>query len=330
MAGESARSTLASFMIRVGRRLFRNTPIQRLQVVTRLYRFLFAFVTSPGQEITVEYLGLEFFVPTDDITIVPSLLDREYEREEFAALADVLRPSMTAVDVGANIGLHSLFFGSRVGPGGKVFAFEPEPDNCARLARNIARNRLENIEVFMNAAGAAAGATRLYLAEGSIGGHSASPEAGREAIDVAAVRLDDCLRGRVARIDIAKIDVEGSEPLAVAGFMETLTRDRPILLIEFAPELLRACGHAPEDLLSTLKSLYSDIVLFRGHGQPPVPLDESASRTLLSTFSGSCNLLCSPRSTGGSGSGPAAGLGDRGSTIPGTQSGDYSGPVSQF
>jgi FkbM family methyltransferase len=314
MAGESARSTLASLIIRVGRRLLRNTPIQRLNLVTRLYRWLFAFVRPPGQEITVEYFGLQFFVPTDDITIVPSLLNHDYEREEFAALAEVLRPSMTAVDVGANLGLHSLFFGSRVGPGGKVFAFEPEPDNCARLARNIARNRLENVEVFMNAAGAAAGATRLYLAEGSIGGHSASPHAGLRAIDVAAVRLDDCLRGRAARIDIVKIDVEGSEPLVVAGFMETLTRDRPILLIEFAPALLRACGHAPEDLLSTLKSLYSHIVLFRDHRRPPVPLDESASRALLSTFSGSCNLLCSPRSTGGSGSGPAARLVDRGST----------------
>jgi FkbM family methyltransferase len=218
----------------------------------------------------------------------------------------VLRPSMTAVDVGANLGLHSLFFASRVGPGGKVFAFEPEPDNCALLVRNIAHNHLENIEVFMNAAGAASGAIRLYLAEGSIGGHSASPSAGPRAIDVAAVRLDDCLRDRAARIDIVKIDVEGSEPLALAGFMETLTRDRPILLIEFAPALLRACGHAPEDLLATLKSLYSDIVLFRDHGRPPVPLDESASRMLSSAFSGSWNLLCSPGSIGGSGSGPAA------------------------
>jgi hypothetical protein len=133
----------ASIGIAAARRVFRNTPLQRFSIVTRVYRFMFARVHPPHQDITIDYLGLRFVVPSDDITIVPSLAAGDYEREEFAALELAIQPGMTVVDVG----VHAAFFGSRVGSQGMVCAFEPEPTNHARLVANVAANGLVNIHV---------------------------------------------------------------------------------------------------------------------------------------------------------------------------------------
>ena len=80
--------------------------------------------------------------------------------------------------------------------------------------------------------------------------------------------------------------------------METLIRDRPLVLIEFAPEHLRGCGNQPGALLSALRALYSRIVLFRTSGRPPVLLDEAEATRLLALSSGSWNLLCVPHRPG--------------------------------
>src|SRR5690606_35486244 len=127
-------------ILRVGRRLFRNTPVQRLPFVTAIYRRLFGRIHPPGSDIEVAYLGATFLVPSDDVTIVPSLTAGDYERAEFEALEPRVRPGMVVADIGANVGLHAVFFGRRVAPGGRVFAFEPEPSNYQYLRGNIERN----------------------------------------------------------------------------------------------------------------------------------------------------------------------------------------------
>jgi hypothetical protein len=94
----------------------------------------------------------------------------------------------------------------------------------------------------------------------------------------------DQVGGAVVRVEIAESD--GS------SFVLQLARDRPALLIEFSPHLLRECGSAPEQLLATLQALYPDIRLFEQAGRPAVPLDARAAQTLLTVTYGSRNLLC--------------------------------------
>jgi FkbM family methyltransferase len=288
----SLAAAAAATVIRLGRRLLRNTPLQQLPIVTRVYRFVFAWLHPPGGETSVRYLGSEYIVPTEDLTIVPSLVSGDYERAEFEALEELLRPGDIVIDVGANVGLHAVFCGARVGPEGRVLAFEPEPVNHGYLVRNVERNGLRNVDVFLKGAGGRSGTLRLYLAPGNVGTHSAAAIEGGAAIDVEIVRLDDFLRDRVRRVDLVKIDVEGYEAHVMAGLEETVARDRPALLIEFSPHLLRECGGAPERLLATLQALYPDIRLFEQAGRPAVPLDARAARHLLAVTSGSRNLLC--------------------------------------
>src|SRR3989338_8733486 len=71
----------------------------------------------------------------------------EYEAASMAYCKSVLKPGMTFVDVGANIGLFSLMAARQVGPTGKVYAFEPGADNCTLLRKNIEQNGYRNVTI---------------------------------------------------------------------------------------------------------------------------------------------------------------------------------------
>lgn len=87
----------------------------------------------------------------------------EFEPHIRTLIRRYLRPGMVAVDVGANIGLHTLQMARAVGPQGRVYAVEPAPDNLKYLKRNIALNRLSQVEVLPWAASSEHGIQEFYL-----------------------------------------------------------------------------------------------------------------------------------------------------------------------
>ncbi len=83
------------------------------------------------------------------------------DRKERQVLRSVIRPGMTAVDVGANIGIYSRYPARLCGPNGRVVAFEPSPDNLARLKANL--GRLPNVTIHASAVGDWSGFMPLYF-----------------------------------------------------------------------------------------------------------------------------------------------------------------------
>ena len=99
--------------------------------------------------------------PLDQRTIGPR---PPYEPFETELLLSQLGPGNVVLDLGGNIGYYTLLFARRVGPSGKVFAFEPDPDNFALLQENIESNGYENVVLVPKAAADRAGPARLYAA----------------------------------------------------------------------------------------------------------------------------------------------------------------------
>jgi len=142
------------------------------------------------------------------------------EPELFAFYEGFLKPGMTVVDAGANIGLHTLFFAKRVGPEGRVYAFEPGQSAFVRLQSHVERNKLANVRCFHCALGAAEGVVALaencqdnsrnFVVE------SSSKPIGTK--NIALRPLDQVLKEEsVGRVDFLKIDVEGFEPQVLGG-----------------------------------------------------------------------------------------------------------------
>lgn len=170
---------------------------------------------------------------------------------------DLLRPADIVVDVGANIGYYSLLAAGIVGPGGRIIAFEPEPDNLVELRMNVERNGLGMAEIRPVAVGACAGTVSFLRGiNGGVTGHAG--EGGAPTVRVPMVALDDVLEGHV---DAIKIDVEGYEGEVLEGARRIIERCKPRLFVEIHPRML-APGHTVDSLFDFLYGRYGDVRLY--------------------------------------------------------------------
>jgi FkbM family methyltransferase len=128
------------------------------------------------------------------------------------------------VDVGANIGVFSLYQSMLKGAG-EVIAFEPSPEVFPRLVKNIEINGIKNIRVLNAAVGDESG--MLSFTESRISANSKVSEMG--LLKVPCVRLDDELKD-IPGIDVLKIDTEGYETHVLRGACETLKKTERIVL----------------------------------------------------------------------------------------------------
>ena len=182
-----------------------------------------------------------------------------YEREETALVRRWLRPGMTFLDVGANLGYFTLLASRLVGPTGRVIACEPSPGLHAALVATLRDNALP-ATVHQLGLGDVDGEVTLYETPESH--HNLTPSMlpssdAASAVSVPVRRLDDCLDAwNVPKVDLLKIDVEGYEPRVFAGAERSLASGRiRALMCEFNYYWLRQAGCSPDDLHSHLTSL---------------------------------------------------------------------------
>ncbi|HEY7157299.1 MAG TPA: FkbM family methyltransferase [Gemmataceae bacterium] len=164
----------------------------------------------------------------------------------------VLPPDGVFLDVGANVGLHTLAVARHLaGGGGAVVAFEPHPVNHRLLADNIRQNHLRHV-VAENLGLAEAPETLIGTASAD-GGNWSLASRGNYRFEVELVRLDDYLQANpVPRIDLMKIDVEGAEVRVLRGARKTLERFRPLIVFEVCPAWLAKMQTNPTELFTEL------------------------------------------------------------------------------
>jgi FkbM family methyltransferase len=161
----------------------------------------------------------------------------EWAESELELLGLLIRAGDTVVDVGANLGTHTTFFAQRVGPSGRVIAFEPQRVVFQMLCANLALNGLTNVHAHPAAAGRVAGMIDVpevaYAEPGNHGGVSlAAPSTGAPGATGASVpllALDDL---GLDRCRVLKIDVEGMELEVLEGGRALVAAARPIVYVE--------------------------------------------------------------------------------------------------
>lgn len=155
----------------------------------------------------------------------------EYNPEERRMLAQIIRPGMTVVEVGANMGLHSVDMARACAPG-PFYAFEPQPRIFQVLCANLALNDVGNAFAYPEGCGEAEGAAVVppidYAQTGNFGGVSLLAD-GSRGVQV-QIRPLDALQ--LPSCGLIKIDVEGFEPQVLRGARQTIARCRPIIYVE--------------------------------------------------------------------------------------------------
>jgi FkbM family methyltransferase len=204
---------------------------------------------------------------------------------EIAALLGALRPGDTALDIGSHKGGYLYWLQARVGPAGRVIAFEPQPDLADYLRRATAALGARHVTVEALALSDRAGTALLRVRRDrtSCGAtlEARDPTQAWVAQSVPTVTLDEYLDGRSLRVRAIKCDVEGHELAVLRGAARTLARDRPVLLLECEARL-RATGGLGE-VSALLGDLGYDAWLFQGRRIRPLrefdPARQAAPRT---------------------------------------------------
>jgi FkbM family methyltransferase len=170
-----------------------------------------------------------------------------------------LKPGMVVVDVGAHIGYFSLVAARQVGPGGKVYAFEPAPENYALLVKNIHLNGYRNIVPVPQAASDREGDAEFFLHRDSVAHSLHAQTSGKHswAIDVHVTTLDRFFEVEGwPPVQLAKLDIEGAEPTALDGMRKLISRNQDIrLVVEYIPHILQRTGTDPRGFLDTLRAM---------------------------------------------------------------------------
>jgi FkbM family methyltransferase len=155
------------------------------------------------------------------------LMFSTYEPEQTELFEKHIKPGNVIFDVGAHAGYYTLMSSVLVGPGGKVFAFEPNPDNYHNLDKHVKINRIANVVLMECAVGNENGYSLFEFGSGSGTGHLSK----EGTIKVKTVRLDDFALGNNVKPDFIKIDTEGAEMLVLTGAKHLLSVNRPVIFL---------------------------------------------------------------------------------------------------
>lgn len=158
----------------------------------------------------------------------------EFSESEVQVFRDAIKPGSVVLDIGANIGCHTVAFSRIVGPAGTVFAYEPERTNFNTLCGNIAINSIQNVYCFQKAVGATSGSIVVpeldHSRMNNYGGISLDADySGAATYPVPLITLDE---SNFVRLNFIKMDIEGMEKLALQGGAQTIANLKPILYVE--------------------------------------------------------------------------------------------------
>jgi FkbM family methyltransferase len=211
--------------------------------------------------------GGKLIVDTTDLLMSPwLLLDGVWEPDVTEWFRSALKPGMTFVDVGANVGYFSVLAAFLVGWDGRVIAFEAMPATYELLAKNVIVNWMttfataENLAVYRDSRRLKFYVRKYYHGNSSLA--NVSHEEGRlfddiEEIEVQAMALDEYFCKNPARPDVIKVDVEGAELQVFRGARQTLAGNPDVIVMcEWSQDQIRSANDDPAELVEE----------WRGHG----------------------------------------------------------------
>jgi FkbM family methyltransferase len=227
----------------------RSLPIKgRWRIASRLNR-LFA-----AEPVTFDLLDVGRLTLDLGIEMQQHVYWAGLSRDDAAILhlaRSVLPADGVFVDVGANVGIHTLAIARHVSEGGAVVAFEPHPVNHRLLVHNLEQNHLRH--VVAENVGLAESAATLTGAARADGGNWSLASHGDYRFEVRLLRLDDYWRDHpLPRLDVMKIDVEGAEVRVLRGARQTIARFQPLIVFEVCPSWLTKMQTSVVELFAEL------------------------------------------------------------------------------
>lgn len=232
--------------------------------------------TGRGSIVRARRSGLQWQLDLREGIDLAIYLFGQFERSTFRSYRRHVRAGAIAVDIGANIGAHTLPLARLVGQNGRVLAFEPTDFAHAKLRTNIALNheisaRISTEQMMLTATDSEPMPTSLpssWPLFDTASGDAVHGGVSKSTAGARAGTLDSYLAARrIDRIDFIKLDVDGHECAVLDGAARTLARDMPAIAFELAPHALASHGWSAPELLSRLLDV-GYVVMREGDDRP--------------------------------------------------------------
>ena len=251
----------ADDLIGVAMRLYRRSPLW--PHAGKYLAALLARFSPRGKRVQKTIDGLTYELDLNEVIDSSLYYAGSFEKNLEDLMDALVKPGMTVLDIGANVGCHTVRFARNVSPAGRVIAVEPTAAAGRRLRRNVELNGFRNVQIHP------VGLSDREEGLRQVSFQSSYPLNGRLVVVEETVRLTslDLLleENAVTGVSFIKLDVDGHEEAVIRGALQTLRRDAPTLVVEVTPP---PDPGAPCAVLAILEGLgYS----FRDELRRPVP-----------------------------------------------------------
>ena len=222
-------------------------------------------------------------------------LFKTYEPVQTEIVKKFVKKGDNVIDVGAHVGYYTFLMAKMVGNEGKVYSFEPDPENFALLKKGIEANNLKNVEIIQKAVSNTNSTIKLFLSDTDRATnriYDAGINDAHKIIEVETCSIDNFLHNNKIKINFIKIDAEGSEQGVIEGMESTIKKNNQLnIMTEFFPFLIEKYGSTPQKYLFEIKELGYNIYNILENGT--LLEINKVDTTVFSNVKNYCtNLLC--------------------------------------
>lgn len=266
-----------------------NSSLVRSSVIIKIGRFCMGL----RKKEFIEIEGRKMFCHGNDGLALS--LFKTYEPVQTEIVKKFVKKGDNVIDVGAHVGYYTFLMSKLVGESGKVFSFEPDPDNFNLLKKGVEVNNLKNVEIIQKAVSKENSKIKLYLSDTDRATnriYDAGINDAHKIIEVDTCSIDEFLNEKRIKINFIKIDAEGSEQGVIDGMKGIIKNNvQLIIMTEFFPFLIKKYGSTPEKYLDTIKELGYNTYNILEDGTLPEIKKEDIS--IFSNVKNYCtNVLC--------------------------------------
>jgi FkbM family methyltransferase len=257
-----------------------HSKVRIARALSRTARAARSLAGLDSRNVEVVREGLKWRLDLEQGIDLAIYLFGAFERPTLNAYRKLVTHGDTVLDIGANVGAHTLHLARLVGDKGKVIAYEPTAYAVHKLRQNLALNpdldaQVTVAQMMLTDSDDQIPEPEIYSSwplDGEKDLHARHRGQFKSTEGSSASKLDSHLQSlNVNRIDFIKMDVDGFECHVLGGAMATLKNCQPAILMELAPSLYSEHGRSLEELLSLLT--HAGYSMFRLNGKSELPMD---------------------------------------------------------